>query len=101
MQGKTTILYKVKFNAQIHTLPTIGFNVETVSPSRGVTFTVWDVGGQYKIRALWKYYYAGSSGLFYAIDSTDVERITESAQELHNILADENMHGILLIKSFS
>ena len=75
-------------------IPTIGFNVETVSPCRGVTFTVWDVGGQYKIRALWKHYYIGSSGLFYVIDSTDIDRIAESAEELHGILEDENMQGI-------
>ena len=57
--GKTTILYKVKLDEQVSTIPTIGkqrdtavscvmqcilgFNVETVSPCRGVTFTVWDV----------------------------------------------------------
>lgn len=28
--GKTTILYKVKLNENITTIPTIGFNVETV-----------------------------------------------------------------------
>jgi ADP-ribosylation factor protein 1 len=37
--GKTTILYKVKLNEQISTIPTIGFNVETVTPIKGVTFT--------------------------------------------------------------
>jgi ADP-ribosylation factor protein 1 len=37
--GKTTILYKIKLNEQICTIPTIGFNVETVTPIKGVTFT--------------------------------------------------------------
>ncbi len=95
--GKTTILYKVKLNEQITTIPTIGFNVETVSPVRGVNFTVWDVGGQYKIRPLWKHYYQNSSGLIYVIDSTDVDRITESAEELHGILADDNMYGVPVV----
>lgn len=44
--GKTTILYKLKLNETVTTIPTIGFNVETVSPSKNLTFTVWDVGGQ-------------------------------------------------------
>ncbi len=79
------------------TIPTIGFNVETVSPCRGVSFTVWDVGGQYKIRQLWRHYYANSSGLLYVIDSTDTQRINESAEELHGILEDENMHGIPVV----
>lgn len=41
--GKTTILYKVKLNETVSSIPTIGFNVETVTPCKGVTFTVWDV----------------------------------------------------------
>ncbi len=63
--GKTTILYKVKLNEEISTIPTIGFNVETVSPVKGVSFTVWDVGGQEKIRQLWRHYYQNSDGQFY------------------------------------
>ena len=55
--GKTTILYKLKLNEQVTTVPTIGFNVEEVSPVKNVTFTMWDVGGQEKIRALWRHYY--------------------------------------------
>ncbi len=37
--GKTSILYKVKLNENINTIPTIGFNVETVTPIKGVSFT--------------------------------------------------------------
>ncbi len=29
----------------------------------GISFTVWDVGGQDKIRRLWRYYYEGTRGL--------------------------------------
>ena len=60
--GKTTILYKVKLNENVCTIPTIGFNVETVSPTKGVTFTVWDVGGQDKIRPLWRHYFQNTEG---------------------------------------
>ena len=60
--GKTSILYKVKLNENVHTIPTIGFNVETVSPVKGVSFTVWDVGGQDKIRPLWRHYYQNTDG---------------------------------------
>ena len=95
--GKTTILYKVKLNENISTIPTIGFNVETVSPCRGITFTVWDVGGQYKIRPLWRHYFDACDGLFYVIDSTDRERITESAEELHGILKHDKMHGVPVV----
>ena len=60
--GKTTILYKIKLNEVVSTIPTIGFNVETVSPVKGVSFTVWDVGGQDKIRPLWKHYFQNTEG---------------------------------------
>ena len=43
--GKTTILYKLKLGEVVTTIPTIGFNVETVE-YKNISFTVWDVGGQ-------------------------------------------------------
>ena len=46
--GKTTILYKLKLGEIVTTIPTIGFNVETVE-YKNISFTVWDVGGQEKI----------------------------------------------------
>ncbi len=95
--GKTTILYKVKLNENVSTIPTIGFNVETVSPCRGISFTVWDVGGQYKIRPLWRHYFDACDGLFYVIDSSDVERVGEAAEELHGILEYESMHGVPVV----
>lgn len=54
--GKTTILYKLKLGEVVTTIPTIGFNVETVE-YKNISFTVWDVGGQHKIRPLWRHYY--------------------------------------------
>lgn len=59
--GKTTILYKLKLGETTVTIPTIGFNVETVT-YKNITFTVWDIGGQEVIRPLWVYYYSGTKG---------------------------------------
>lgn len=56
--GKTTILYKLKLNQDVTTIPTVGFNVETVT-YKNVKFNVWDVGGQDKIRPLWRHYFSG------------------------------------------
>ena len=44
--GKTTILYKLKLGDVVTTIPTIGFNVETVE-YKNIEFTVWDIGGQF------------------------------------------------------
>ncbi|NXG40927.1 ARF1 factor, partial [Psilopogon haemacephalus] len=46
--GKTTILYKLKLGEVVSTIPTIGFNVETVE-YKNVSFVVWDVCSQDKV----------------------------------------------------
>jgi len=89
--GKTTILYKLKLNENVVTIPTIGFNVEEVTPVKNVTFTMWDVGGQEKIRPLWRHYYQGSEGLIFVVDSSDISRVTEARDELFSVLKDEGM----------
>jgi hypothetical protein len=53
--GKTTILYKLKLGEVLLAVPTIGFNIETVE-FRGLIWNVWDIGGQSRVRRLWKYY---------------------------------------------
>ena len=67
--GKTTILYKLKLGEIVTTIPTIGFNVETVE-YKNISFTVWDVGGQDKIRPLWRYYFQNTQGIIFVVDST-------------------------------
>jgi ADP-ribosylation factor 6 len=54
----SAILYKLKLNQDVTTIPTVGFNVETVT-YKNVKFNVWDVGGQDKIRPLWRHYFSG------------------------------------------
>lgn len=95
--GKTTILYKIKLNESVHTIPTIGFNVETVSPVKGINFTVWDIGGQEKIRILYRHYYQNTDGLIYIVDSNDRERLQEARDELHGILESDNMRGVPVV----
>jgi len=94
--GKTTILYKLKLNQSVTTIPTVGFNVETVT-YKNVKFNVWDVGGQDKIRPLWRHYYTGTQGLIFVVDSNDRERIDEAKQELHRIINDREMRDALLL----
>jgi len=79
--GKTTILYKLKLGEVVTTIPTIGFNVETVE-YKNLSFTVWDVGGQDKIRPLWRHYYQGTNGLIYVVDSNDRDRSEDARLEL-------------------
>ena len=94
--GKTTILYKLKLGQDVTTIPTVGFNVETVT-YKNVKFNVWDVGGQDKIRPLWRHYFSGTQGLIFVIDSCDAARMDEARQELHRIINDREMKDSLLL----
>ncbi|XP_023020867.1 ADP-ribosylation factor 2 [Leptinotarsa decemlineata] len=94
--GKTTILYKLKLGEIVTTIPTIGFNVETVE-YKNISFTVWDVGGQTKIRKLWRHYFSNTDGLIFVVDSNDRDRIAEAEQELHNMLGEEDLRDSILL----
>jgi ADP-ribosylation factor protein 1 len=95
--GKTTILYKLKLGEVVTTIPTIGFNVETVE-YKNISFTVWDVGGQDKIRPLWRHYYQNTDGLIFVVDSNDRDRIDDAREELHRMLnEDELSEAVILV----
>ena len=94
--GKTTILFKLKLNETVNTIPTIGFNVESLT-YKNLEFNCWDIGGQFKLRSLWKHYFENTQGLIYVVDSSDRDRIDESAEALAMILSDESMSGVPIL----
>lgn len=87
--GKTSLLYKLRLDKDITTVPTIGFNVERIK-NKNMTITVWDMGGQDKLRNLWKHYLSGADGLVFMIDSCDHERIHLANEELYKIVCMPN-----------
>lgn len=84
--GKTTALYRLKFDQYLNTVPTIGFNCEKVrgqvGRAKGAQFLVWDVGGQEKLRPLWRSYTRCTDGIVFVLDSVDIERMEEAKMEL-------------------
>jgi hypothetical protein len=46
--GKTTILYKLNSGEAVHTMPTIGFNVEKMQ-YKNIEFAAWDIGTELMI----------------------------------------------------
>jgi len=94
--GKTTILYKLKLGEIVTTIPTIGFNVETVE-YKNISFTVWDVGGQDKIRPLWRHYYQNTQGLIFVVDSNDRDRIEDAKEELHRMLNEDELRDAIVL----
>jgi ADP-ribosylation factor protein 1 len=90
--GKTTILYKIKLGEVVTTIPTIGFNVESVQ-YKNLNFTVWDIGGQDKIRPLWRYYYSDVDGIIFVVDSADTDRVREAAAELQKLFEEDQLRN--------
>ena len=85
------------------TIPTIGFNVETIE-YKNFSLTVWDVGSKDKIRPLWRHYYPGSDAVIFVVDSNDRERIDDSTgmdnsamEELHRMLAEDELRDAILL----
>jgi ADP-ribosylation factor protein 1 len=85
--GKTTILYKLRLNELVSTLPTIGFNVETVQ-YKNISFMIWDVGGQDKLRRLWKHYFENIDALIFVVDTNDRARINVAQEELQRLMGE-------------
>ncbi len=94
--GKTTLVMKLKLGEVVHTVPTIGFNVETIEYKR-LKFTIWDIGGQDKIRVLWRYYYSGSNAIVFLVDVTDSKRLGLAKAEIHKLLEDDELQDAVLL----
>ena len=73
-------------SGKLYIIVIAGFNVETVE-YKNISFTVWDVGGQDKIRPLWRHYFQNTQGLIFVVDSNDKERVAESREELHKMVS--------------
>lgn len=101
--GKTTMLYFLKLNEIVQTIPSIGFNVENIEiPLRGgkqLKFTAWDVGtgcGSAKIiPMLVSSYTAGADALIWMVDSTDRQGLQECVQTFNDVVKDiESMRSV-------
>ncbi len=99
--GKSTILYRMQSGQYCETIPTIGFNCEKVKgklgKSKNINFTIWDVGGQDRVRPLWRTYAKGSEGIIFVIDSADHETLEESKTELSQIFLNNEMNSLPIL----
>uniref|UniRef100_A0A671Y953 ARF GTPase 5 n=1 Tax=Sparus aurata TaxID=8175 RepID=A0A671Y953_SPAAU len=90
----SSIFARLFGNKQMRIL--MGFNVETVE-YKNISFTVWDVGGQDKIRPLWRHYFQNTQGLIFVVDSNDRERVEESKDELTKMLQEDELRDAVLL----
>ncbi|KAJ7735658.1 ADP-ribosylation factor-like protein, partial [Mycena maculata] len=90
--GKTSLLNcitrsELPVGVLPETTPTIGFNRETVLYKNNC-ITVWDVGGQEKIRPLWRSYLWNGAVFMFIVDATSPERFPEAKEELHRLYVE-------------
>ena len=70
-EGKTTLLYRgFKDIHDFKTIPTIGFNVETID-FNGKKITFWDIGGACGIKNLRNNYLPFNDAIIFLIDSSE------------------------------
>jgi small GTP-binding protein len=94
--GKTATLFRLRLSELVTTIPTIGFNVETVE-YKNLKFTMWDIGGQDRLRALWRHYYENTDGVIFIVDSSDRARIKLARDELHKTMEDSMLTDVKLV----
>lgn len=58
---------------------------------------MWDVGGQDKIRPLWRHYFQNTQGIIFVVDSNDRERVSEAREELQRMLNEDELRDALLL----
>lgn len=64
---------------------------------KNIQFTVWDVGGQDKIRPLWRHYFQNTQGIIFVVDSNDRDRIVEAREELQRMLNEDELRDAILL----
>lgn len=94
--GKTTILYLLRDNHEIPTVPTIGFNIEECQ-IRKTKFKILDVGGQERIRHLWAPYSEKTDGLVYVFDISFPEKWPEAVEHLQKVYEEKRIPTLILM----
>ncbi|TNV75408.1 hypothetical protein FGO68_gene2322 [Halteria grandinella] len=95
--GKTTFLYKLIYPEEdIHTIPTIGFNVENIT-YHGVQFTMWDMGYNRQVDRLRRHYFPNTSGIIFIVDSADRERLETNIAELKYLIEQDDLREVPIL----
>ena len=89
--GKTTLLYKLRLGEVVTTIPTTGFNLETVKIN-DTSFNVWDIGygsHHHLPHPSWRHYYPDTDAVIFVVDSSDAERLGEAKEALDTMLSED------------
>jgi small GTP-binding protein len=94
--GKTTILYKIQTSETVPTLPTVGYNLETVL-HKNTKLVLRDAGGQGEIRDIWNIYYKNAQAVIFVFDCNERGRNEEAVAEFHRALKNEDLRQAIVL----
>lgn len=86
----------MKLGTTEKTVPTVGFNVETIK-YKNILINAWDVGGQDRLRALWRHYFSGTDILVFVVDTADLSRLEKAKTELYKVLSDKELKNCEIV----
>eukprot|EP00455_Lapot_gusevi_P044141 TRINITY_DN5466_c0_g1_i2.p1 TRINITY_DN5466_c0_g1~~TRINITY_DN5466_c0_g1_i2.p1 ORF type:complete len:161 (+),score=17.71 TRINITY_DN5466_c0_g1_i2:262-744(+) len=87
--GKTSIVTQLQLGQAV-AVPTIGCTIQNVQHNN-LQFTMWDMGGQDKVRHLWAHYYHLTQAIIFVVDSSDRERLPEALGEVGRLFVEEQL----------
>ncbi|XP_019085291.1 PREDICTED: ADP-ribosylation factor-like protein 8A [Camelina sativa] len=95
--GKTSIVNVLATGGYSEDMiPTVGFNMRKVT-KESVTIRLWDLGGQPRFRSMWERYCRQVSAIAYVVDAADLDNLSVSKSELHDLLSNASLKGIPLL----
>ncbi|KAL0213475.1 hypothetical protein RCL1_007101 [Eukaryota sp. TZLM3-RCL] len=94
--GKTSLLYRLKLGRIISTVPTVGFNVESLV-FRNLRFCAFDLGGQSGLRLYWKSYFVDTDAIVFCVDCTDKSRFAIAKAELEALYAEPSLESVPIL----
>jgi Arf/Sar family protein len=73
-----------------------GLNVK-IMKKEGVTFKVWDIGGQVQYREEWPRYARGCDVIAFVVDTQKPELVPSAKKELHQLLEARELQKVPLL----
>lgn len=104
--GKTTFLYLLQSGEIVRTIPSIGFNVETVhvktASGKSFKMTGWDIGTSSDSASLYglvRFYTFSTEAIIWIVDASDRNTLQESVDRLTHILSGADQDRINISNS--
>jgi small GTP-binding protein len=95
--GKTTLVNGLAGDNSQPTLPTVGFNFESVTHKQ-TSLVMWDLGGLEKLRDYWATYYAQTRALVIVIDSATIKtRQSEALHEFNKVFQHDSLLDVPIL----